>query len=118
MMKIMEKSIKEIEKEIQALKEQKSSMELTLITAISEAMAEVAKTKPIQRLSENCFIIKFSDLTGNPWNPEFYDWERSAKIVIKFLANKPVEKWGELLEKNFLNVKVSYLLLFSNLEEE
>lgn len=94
----MNKSIKEIEKEIQALSEQKSVMELTLITAIHEAMVEVAKTKPIQRLGNNFFIIRLSDLVGNPWNPEFYDWERSAQIIVKFLTNKPVEKWRELLE--------------------
>lgn len=94
----MSKTIKEIEKELQALVEQKAAMESMLVTAISEAMMEVAKLKPMQRLGEHCFIIKFSDLVGNPWNPEFYDWEKSVQIVIKFLTNKPVERWAELLE--------------------
>ncbi len=32
-------------------------------------------------------------MIGNPWNPEFYDWEKSITIILKFLKSKPAREW-------------------------
>lgn len=35
-------------------------------------------------------MIKKMESKENPWNPEFYDWEYGAKILIEKLNNVPV----------------------------
>ena len=38
-------------------------------------------------------VVKF-------WNPEFYDWEKSISIILKFLQPKPAREWvGSLVTK-------------------
>lgn len=89
----MDKSIKQIEQELVLLEQKKSEMENALVEAISSAMLKVAKNKPMQRISKHCFVIRFSDMISNPWNPEFYDWEKSITIILKFLKSKPAREW-------------------------
>lgn len=90
----MDKSIKQIEQELILLEQKKNEMENTLVDAISSAMMKVAQKKPMQRISKHCFVIHLSDMVGNPWNPDFYDWEKSISIILKFLKPKPIKEWG------------------------
>ncbi len=89
----MDKSIKQIEQELLHLEQEKNKLEKILIDAISSAMLNVAQNKPMQRISKHCFVIRLSDMVGNPWNPEFYDWEKSISIILKFLRPKPAKEW-------------------------
>lgn len=89
----MDKSIKQIEKELTLLEQKKNEMENILVDAISSAMLKIAQDKPMQRINKHCFVIRLSDMIGNPWNPEFYDWEKSITIILKFLKPKPAREW-------------------------
>lgn len=50
-----------------------------------------------KEMGSGCFIVRCSDIIGNPWNPEFYDWEYGAKILIEKLNNVPVDSWEQYL---------------------
>lgn len=93
----MSKSIKQIEQELLDLKKQKEILEEKLIDAISASLLKVAQSNPMQRIGKNCFVVCFSEVIGNPLTPSFYDWEQSAKIILKFLKNKPAEEWIQAL---------------------
>ena len=92
--------IREIQNKIEELARQKGILEKQLTDAIVEAIRVVAKENPNppRKISQHMCIIHFSDLIGNPWNIEFYDWEIAAEFVIDFLSNKPSDKWKNLLE--------------------
>ena len=93
-------NIREIQNKIEKLARQKGILEKQLTDAIVEAIRAVAKENPNppRKISQHMCIIHFSDLIGNPWNIEFYDWEIAAEFVIDFLSNKPSNKWKSLLE--------------------
>lgn len=93
----MSKSIKQIEQELLELKRQKTELEEKLMKAISSSLLKVAQNHPVQRIDKHCFVIRVSDLVGNPFTPTFYDWEQSVKIILKFLNTKPVEEWEQAL---------------------
>ena len=95
----MGKSIREIQQEIANLEKQRSELEEKLSQAVISALKSVAQERPIRRISEHCCIINFSDLMGNPWNFEFYDWEASVKVCLDYLKNKPSASWIESLTK-------------------
>lgn len=95
----MNRSIKELEKEIVELLDKKQQLEDKLSKAILDTITNIVKEHPMQRLGNNIFVIKFSDLMGNPWNPSFYDWEKSAQIIFKFLQSKPATEWRSALQK-------------------
>lgn len=96
----MDKSIKQIEQELLNLEQEKNKLEKILVDAISSAMLKVAQNKPMQRINKHCFVIRLLDMVGNPWNPEFYDWEKSISIILKFLQPKPAREWvGSLVTK-------------------
>lgn len=89
----MDKSIKQIEQELLNLEQEKNKLEKILVDAISSAMLKVAQNKPMQRISKHCFVISLSDMVENPWNTEFYDWEKSIGIILKFLKPKLIQEW-------------------------
>ena len=93
-------NIREIQNKIEELARQKGILEKQLTDAIVEAIRAVVKENPNppRKISQHMCIIHFSDLVGNPWNIEFYDWEIAAEFVIDFLSNKPSDKWKNLLE--------------------
>lgn len=95
----MNRSIKELEKEIVELLDKKQQLEDKLSKVISDTIINIVKEHPMQRLGSNIFVIKFSDLVGNPWPPSFYDWEKSAQIIFKFLQSKPATEWRSALQK-------------------
>ena len=75
-------------------------MEEKLTEAITEAVYETAQENPNKpkRISEHIVTVRYSDIIGNPWNYEFYDWERSAEVVMEFLKEKPLKNWKSLLQ--------------------
>lgn len=93
----MNKELREIEQKLLALNEEKRAIEQKLIAAIMVAISETIKECPVKKLGSGCFIVRCSDLIGNPWNPEFYDWEYGAKVLIKKLNDVPVDSWKQYL---------------------
>ena len=92
--------IKEIRDKIEELARQKEILETKLTNAIVEAILITAKENPNppRKISQHMCVVNFSDLIGNPWNFEFYDWEQSGEFIIEFLSKKPSNKWKSLLE--------------------
>lgn len=93
----MNKELQEIEQELLAINKEKRTIEQKLIAIIMVAISETIKECPIKKLGSGCFIVRCSDLIGNPWNPEFYDWEYGAKILIEKLNNVSVDNWKRYL---------------------
>lgn len=101
----MNKELQEIEQELFAINKEKRAIEQKLIAIIIVAISETIKECPVKKLGSGCFVIRCSDLIGNTWNPEFYDWEYGAKILFEKLNNVPADNWKQylvgLLEGNF-----------------
>lgn len=95
----MNKSIKEIQQEITNLERLRSELEDKLSQAVISALESVAQEHPMHRISKHCYIINYSDLIGNPWNFEFYDWEASVKVCLDYLKDKSPTSWIESLNK-------------------
>lgn len=93
----MNKEIQEIERKLLALNEERRTIEQNLISAIMAAISETIKECSVKKLEHGCFIVRFSELIGNPWNPEYYDWESGAKILVEKLNNVPVDSWKQYL---------------------
>lgn len=104
---------KEIRSRIDEMVKEMAIMEEKLADVITNAIYEAAQENPNKprRISKNIVVIRLSDLIGNPWNYEFYDWEKSAKVVLEFLKGKPVGKWKELLQ-NKLDTSKNNLVTF------
>lgn len=92
--------IKEVYSSIDKLTAQLTEMTAKLEEAVRLAVNEAATENPtsIKRLGEHCFIVKASDIMGKPWNPSFYDWNKSAEIVIEHLKSKPCIEWKKILQ--------------------
>lgn len=95
----MSKSIKEIQQEIANLEKLRGELEDKLSQAVISALESIAHEHPMRRISKHCYIINVSDLIGNPWNCEFYDWEASVKVCLDYLKDKSPTLWIELLTK-------------------
>lgn len=108
----MSDSIKTLEKEISVLLDKKKQLEGKLSQAIFEAIKSVASENLIHRLSDRVFIVKLSDIVGSPLQPEFYDWEKSAQIMIKFLRTKPVTEWTQALQRKLDESNLSSFVIF------
>lgn len=108
----MDKSIKQIEQELHLLEQKKNEIENALVEVVSSAMLKIAQNKPIQRINKHCLFIRFSDTIDNPWNPEFYDWEKSVDIVLKYLKSKPPIEWVCKLEEKLENTSRNQPVVF------
>ena len=93
----MSRTIQQIEHELRDLSDKKSALENELITVVTAAIHEVAQEKPIKRLGKRISVIRFSDMIGNPWNPEFYDWGAAAEIIFDKLKKHPPTEWKQRL---------------------
>lgn len=93
--------VKSILKRFDDIANELKELEAALVVAITEAINEVSKENPhkIRKVSKNIFIINSSELLGNPWNPSYYDWEASGKVVLEYLQGKDVKKWKSLLQE-------------------
>lgn len=93
--------VKSILKRFDDIANELKELEAALVVAITKAINEVSKENPhkIRQVSKNIFIINSSELLGNPWNPSYYDWEASGKVVLEYLQGKDVKKWKSLLQE-------------------
>lgn len=93
--------VKSILKRFDDIANELKELEDALVVAITETINEVSKENPhnIRKVSKNIFIINSSELLGNPWNPSYYDWEASGKVVLEYLQGKDVKKWKSLLQE-------------------
>ena len=109
----MEKSLKDIQKELEALEKQKRELEIAIETIINTAMQRVAASQKLNRISEHIFTIRFSDMTGQPWEPRYYDWKQSVTIIKKFLQSKPAVQWKSALQKKLHETKPGNPVIFT-----
>lgn len=93
------KTLKELETEIRKLEEEKSILEEQLSKAIKSAMIKVVNANKRQAFGDNSFLVKSSELLGNSWDPKFYNWEESIKVVWAFLETKEPLLWKNLLKE-------------------
>ena len=99
--------IAEIRSRIEEMAIEMAIMEEKLTEAIVNTIYEASMENPNKpkRISKNNITIRFSDLIGNPWNYEFYDWKKSAEVVLDYLKDKPVKNWGKLLQNKLKSAK-------------
>ena len=67
------------------LKQEINAIENELRENVYKVINEVAAEQKLNRLSKNCFVISFSDLSNKPWDSVFHDWQKSAEMLIKKL---------------------------------
>ena len=72
---------------INSLKTQIAKCEEEIRKEIYKVINDVANEHKRPKISNHIFIVNFSELSGNPWEASFYDWERSAEILLKKLNN-------------------------------
>lgn len=72
---------------INSLKTQIIECEEEIRKEVYKVINDVANEHKRPKISNHIFIINFSELSGNPWDASFYDWERSAEILLKKLNN-------------------------------
>lgn len=109
----MEKSLNDIQKELEALEKQKRELEIAIETIINTAMQRVAASQKLNRISEHIFTIRFSDMIGQPWEPRYYDWQQSVTIIKKFLQSKPAVQWKSALQKKLHETKPGNPVIFT-----
>lgn len=93
--------VKSILKKFDDIANELKELEAALVAAITEAVKEISEENPhnINRIAPNCYVIKASELIGKPWNPSYYDWEASGKVVLDYLQKKDVKKWKAILQE-------------------
>ena len=77
--------MKAYKNKIEQLKKEISSIENDIRITVYDIINDVASEQKINRLSKNCFVVSFSDLSNKPWDSVFNDWEKSAEMLIKKL---------------------------------
>lgn len=99
--------VKEILCRFDELADEIKALETALSNAIKEAVSEIAKENPhgIKRIAHNCFIVNSREIVGKPWNPSYYDWEASGKVVLDYLQRKDVKQWKSILQEKLKNCK-------------
>lgn len=93
--------VKTILQRFDDIAEELKRLEAELVKAITEAVKEISEENPhnINKIAPNCYVIKASQLIGKPWNPSYYDWEASGKVVLDYLQKKDVKKWKTILQE-------------------
>jgi len=98
--------INEIRQRIAELAKEKDILEGNLQEAMVSAIREISKENHygVKKIGNHMMSISLSQMSGRPWSPKFYDWEDSAKSVLKYLENTPAINWKkkltDLLESN------------------
>ena len=98
--------IEEIRRRIAELTKEKELLEGNLQEAMVSAIQEITKENHygVKKIGKHMMSISLSQMTGRPWSPKFYDWEDSAKSVLKYLEKTPAINWKkkltDLLETN------------------
>lgn len=98
--------INEIRQHIVELAKEKELLEGNLQEAMVSAIYEISKENHygVKKIGKHMMSISLSQMVGSIWSPKFYDWEDSAKSVLKYLENTPAINWKkkltDLLETN------------------
>jgi hypothetical protein len=98
--------INEIRQHIVELAKEKELLEGNLQEAMVSAIQEISKENHygVKKIGKHMMSISLSQMVGSIWSPKFYDWEDSAKSVLKYLENTPAINWKkkltDLLEAN------------------
>lgn len=97
----------EIKKKISELLAEQKMLEGQLLEAITSAIKETAKESPTKRkvLSRNAYVIRLSDMEGSVWSPSFYDWEKTAEVVIEYLKGSNPSEWKDKLDAKLAEAK-------------
>ena len=96
----------DIRRRIAELTKEKELLEGNLQEAMVSAIQEIAKENHygVKKIGKHMMSISLSKMVGSIWSPKFYDWEDSAKSVLKYLENTPAINWKKkltaLLETN------------------
>lgn len=106
------KTIAELNNELNKLQQQKIELETQLKDAIYAAMIKAANSdKAPKKLSNNFLVVQASDLFGNTWNPEFYNWEEAAECIYAYLENKDPNKWIDYLKDKMSESKDKHTIV-------
>lgn len=100
-------NIDEIRRRIAELTKEKELLEGNLQEAMVSAIQEIAKENPygVKKMGGiKMMTISSSQLFNKPWSMEFFDWEESAAVVLKYLEKTPATNWKKKLT-DLLNTK-------------
>lgn len=91
--------IEEIRRRIAELAKEKELLEGNLQEAMVSAIQEITKENHygVKKIGKHMMSISVSQMTGKPWSPKFYDWEDSAKSILKYLEKTPSTNWKKKL---------------------
>ena len=73
---------------VEHLKQEISAIESELRESIYATIRKAADEQVRNRLSTHIFTVKFSEISGKPWDSVFHDWHQSAEMLIKKLDSK------------------------------
>ena len=97
----MRNEFREIEKTLQLINEQRKAAEEKLKYIVNMAIVDASKDYPVKRLGPKIISVRFSDIIGNPWNQQYYDWVEASKVVMKYLNEQDADKWKDKLIELF-----------------
>lgn len=82
---------------IETLIQQIEQIKISLYNKINE----LPQNEQLQIISEKpkCYIINFSNIVGNPFNVEYYDFKKQYEVIITYLQDCPIENFGKNLNK-------------------
>lgn len=84
---------------LRVLEEEYNTRRAAVTEAIVEAIRGIGQNPAIRPLGKHLFTIRFSDLSGTPWDPAFHDWERQASLLMDLLFKKPIMRREEFICK-------------------
>ena len=89
----------DIRRRIAELTKEKELLEGNLQEAMVSAIQEISKENyyGVKKISKHMMSISLSQMCGKSWSPKFYDWEDSAKSILKYLSNTPAINWKKKL---------------------
>ena len=77
--------MKNYKERVNQLKQEINAIEVELRKNIYAIIREVASEQKLNRITKHIYIMKFSEISGKPWDSVFHNWEVSADILIKKL---------------------------------
>ena len=77
--------MKSYKERVNQLKQEISDIEAELRENIYAIIREVASEQKLNRITKHIYIMKFSEISGKPWDSVFHNWEVSADMLIKKL---------------------------------
>ena len=80
--------MKSYKNRVEHLKQEISAIEAELRESVYATIRKTADEQVRNRISTHIFTVKFSDISGKPWDSVFHDWHQSAEMLIKKLDSK------------------------------